>query len=156
MRNFFARHWRGLTGDWRYPAALAVLIFAIVFGAQQYQSYTDANDTSSLARFAIRQNDELQTQLEALNAGNTCRSQLAVDVDTTKGQVILLEGQQGSVFGQMVVALANQDRAGLEAQIARLNVVSNLLDEASRNYQEALDRRARTAELCTDAADGGS
>lgn len=152
MREFVRRHWSGLRGDWRYPAAMAVLVFGVVFAFGQYQLVTDQNDTAGLARFAIDQNDRMSQQLDALNENSTCRSQLTVDVDLTKGQVILLQGQLTATVGQMIVELFDQNRPALAESITRLSTVNQLLADASRHYQEALDRRANTNNICVDAS----
>lgn len=152
MRERLRRIKHALTGDWKYPASLAALIFAAVFGFGQWQQWTDQNDTAALARFAIDQNNDMSQQLAALNENSACRSQLAVDVDTTKGQVILLQGNLTATVGQMIVALFDQNRTGLAESISRLSAINQLLASASRDYQEALDRRVHTNDLCVEVA----
>lgn len=150
MRERAGRAWHAVTGDWKYPAALAALIFAVVFGFQQYRQYTGDTDVHSLTQVVIRQNDDLRKQIDSFSATSACRAQINATVNSTFGQVVNAQGQETATVGQMIVDLFQQDRAALAADVNRLAAVNQVAAAANHAYQEALDRQANAVALCTD------
>lgn len=150
MRDWLGRHWCGLRGDWKYPAALAILVLAATLAFSQYQQWTGANDTHATTQVVIRQNDDLRKQIDAVSSTSACRSQINADVNSTFGQVINIQGQETATVGQMIVALFQSDRAALAADVDRLSAVNGRAVTANTAYQMALNRQADATALCTD------
>lgn len=150
MRSYLRRLGHSLTGDWRYPAALAALIFAVVFSFSQYRDWTREDDAHSLTQVVIHQNDDLRKQIDAFSTTSACRSQINATVNSTFGQVINVQGQETAAVGQLIVAIFQQDRPALAEGVTRLAVINQLAAAANRNYQEALDRQANANALCVD------
>lgn len=152
MADRFRHVRRVLTGDWKYPAALAAVIFAVVFAFTQYRQWTGDNDAHSLTQTVVRQNDDLRKQIDAFSATSACRAQINASVNSTFGQVINVQGQETAAVGSLIVAIFQQDRPALAEGVTRLSTINQLAAAANRDYQEALDRQANASALCTDDA----
>ena len=101
-----------------------------------------------------------QDQIRALQAVSDCRTQLAVDVDVTKGDFLLAEGEfivtQGRVNQILVDALLHLgdqsyvEKAVVDAAAANSDAVekTKALDVTRAPYEDALDARAATNDVC--------
>lgn len=150
VRERAGRAWHAATGDWKYPAAIAVLLGVIVLTFTQYRQWTGENDVHSLTQVVIRQNDDLRKQIDSFSATSACRAQINATVNSTFGQVVNVQGQETATVGQMIVALFQSDRVALAADVDRLSAVNQQAVAANTAYQTALNRQADATALCTD------
>lgn len=148
MRDWLGRHWRGLRGDWKYPAALAILVLAATLAFSQYQQWTGANDTHATTQVVIRQNDDLRKQIDAVSSTSACRSQINATVNSTFGQVVNAQGRETAAVGQLIVDIFQQDRTALAAGVGQLSAINQLLATATTAYQAALDRQRDQDAIC--------
>jgi hypothetical protein len=134
--------------DWRYPAALAILIFSVVLAFTQYRQWTSENDAHGLTEIVIAQNNDLRKQIEAVQVVTACRAQILSDVNVTFGHAVQIHGEESSAIGALIVALFHQDKDALAAGVAQLDEINQAAEAANAAYQDALDRQAAVSSLC--------
>ena len=132
----FDRAVRRAMRDWRYPAAVAVLMVGAAFLLASVASNVAYRD-------ARHQLDDVQDQA-------TCRAELAAAVATARSSVDALDGQIISTVGRTFSdALAGEIPPDRRAQLQRLFAEQlDTRDSLQTVLDDELERQTQSAALC--------